>query len=138
MTNMGNYFRQTYDSISEYMPAVPLFGGSDNEKPNKNSKLKQIRQRIKSTKLSTNKNDKSPKRVNAENKDKRWYDKFFFGSNDEEDVSTEIPTAVEPPQESGFFSWFSNDGEKEVPIVNTTHDKQQGDFPFYFHFLLMF
>lgn len=136
MSNMGNYFRQTYDTLSGYLPVMPLVGEED-----KNTKPKR-RYRVKLQRGSNGTNGKSPKGVRHDIKDKdnRWYDKFFFGSVDEDEPATEAPAVVTPSEDSGFFSWFAENGDKSAETTNATQDaSQQGgvdstQFPFVIRF----
>lgn len=132
MSNMGNYFRQTYDTLSGYLPAMPLFG-EEIEKANKPKR----KYRVKLTKSPNGTNWKSPKGVSHDSKDKdnRWYDKFFFGSEDQDEAVTEVPAVVSPSEESGFFGWFAENGDKSGEAVNATQDESQQGAEDSIHFL---
>lgn len=122
MANMGNYFSQTYDTLSDYLPAMPLLSSkSEHETDNKRKK---IRHRLRLRRNSTNPNEKSAKKVVVKDKDNRWYDKFFMGSDEYDDPVTEASDFVAPSDESGFLNWFADDEEKTGETVNTGNNKQ--------------
>lgn len=125
MLNMGKYFQQTYDSISGYMPSIPSVFGSyddddddnDDDDEYEDDRIEQStikrRPKIKKSALFS----RSPNRIVVEEKNNRWYDRFFFGSDSVEDdqVSTAFP--VLSSTESSFFGWLSESEESTEKVT---------------------
>lgn len=107
MSNMGNYFRRTYDTITDYMPSFSLFESDDDDDEEDSSKIR--KPKLKNSLYS--KHRFPPNRVEIREKSKRWYDKFFFGSEEEEETIT-TPTPIKSTTESGFFNWFGDKTEE--------------------------
>lgn len=135
MTNMGNYFRSTYDTISNYMPAIPsVFGSDDDDEENENDLPVIRRPKLKKSSLFNRLTPyTSPSNyITAEEKPNRWYDKFFFGSGDSNDqISISTPsTPVVVTTEAGFFNWLSGDSAESSEKITTTEPsppKQSGE-----------
>lgn len=113
MTNMGKYFQQTYDSISEYIPVFPSVFGSDDDKQNDDE---ETTSRIPKKKILLY--NRSPNRIKVEEMNKKWYDKFFFGSDaDPAEVEQSSVNVIVPSTttESGFFQWFASSEDTTKP-----------------------
>lgn len=125
MSNMGYYFRKTYNTISDYVPSFQIFG--DDYEDDDSADRKKIRKP--KLKKSTYINRKKPlkKIVIQEKNNNRWYDKFFFGSESDEDVATVLPI-TKVTTEPGFFSWFSSSEEEITANSNIQqHSKPLDD-----------
>lgn len=122
MTNMGKYFQETYDSISEYMPVFPSVFGSDDDKKYDDD---ETTSRIPKKKISLY--SRSPNRIEVKETNKKWYDKFFFGSDvdsygvEQSSINEAIPSTT---PESGLFQWFaSSEDTTEKVIIKPETDK---------------
>lgn len=116
MTNMGKYFQQTYDSISEYIPVLPSIFGSDDDEKNDDDETTARIPKKKSSLYS-----RSPNGIEVKQTNKKWYDKFFFGSDaDSDEVEQSLINVAVPSTttESGLFQWFAS-GEDTTEKVTT-------------------
>lgn len=120
MSNMGHYFQRTYDTISDFVPAFPSIFGSDDDYDN-DDKDKDDDSKKRNPKLQYPLYSKYHNNVEIHEKnDNRWFDKFFFGSEDSEETTpTSVPQVHKLTTESGFFSWLSGSGEvtTEKPVI---------------------
>lgn len=130
MSKMGKYFQRTYDTISDYVPAFPSFFGSDDSDEDEDEDEDESKIRKPKLKNSLYTKSRHPNRVESSEKKSRWYEKFFFGSDDVEEATsttTQIPIRkVKLTTESGgFFSWFgSGEVTTEKPITATEQGRQ--------------
>lgn len=119
---MGKYFQQTYDSISEYIPVFPSIFGSDDDEKNDDD---ETTSRIPKKKISPY--SRSPNRIEVKETNKKWYDKFFFGSDadsDEVEYSSINIAAPSTTTEAGLFQWFaSSEDNMENVITKPETDK---------------
>lgn len=129
MSNMGNYFQRTYDTISDFVPSFSLFGsdgddGDDDDEDDDDASKKR------KPKLKHSLYSKHPNKVQIQEKNNnRWFDKFFYGSEDGEET-TSTPAVTPMPKvkittESGFFSWLG--GSAEVTEKPTEAPTEQGN-----------
>lgn len=128
MSNMGKYFQRTYDTLSDYVPAFPSFFGSDDDDDDEeyDDDASKIRKPKVKNSLELYSKSRLPNQVMAQEKTSRWYDKFFFGSDDTE-AATTTPTPlpkVKVTTEPGFFSWFG--GSEEVTTEKPIAETEQG------------
>lgn len=134
MTNMGKYFQKTYDTITDYAPALPSIFGSNDDEDNDNDEDDDddddsVKRKPK-LKQSLYSKSRYPNRVEAQEKNNRWYDKFFLGSEETEETTTSTTTPkpkIKSTTESGFFSWFGGSSEvnSEKPAGTTEQSKTE-------------
>lgn len=130
MPNVGKYFQNTFDSIGDVMPNMPLFGDDDSGEEDSEYDIdEEAMERVPKNKESLSNYFKMRERIKntiqekSKEKSKRWYDKFFFGSN--EDAITAPAPVVTTTTESNFFNWFGNKEETtEAAPVQTTAQTQ--------------
>lgn len=130
MPNVGKYFQNTFDSIGDVMPNMPLFGDDDSGEEDSEYDIdEEAMERVPKNKESLSNYFKMRERIKntiqekSKEKSKRWYDKFFFGSNEE--VITAPAPVVTTTTESNFFNWFGNKEETtEAAPVQTTAQTQ--------------
>lgn len=158
MPNVGSYFQKTLNTISDYIPPIPYLGGGDNdddddddEHDNKDKytddttenmsiRRPKFKYTLRKTQIQTKFHE--PLKTNGtQPKRKRWYDKFFFGS-EKESLTTANPVEVTTEQ-SKFFNWFGLNKdfstERSVPIPATPSTTQSLLFiSFIFSTLKMF
>lgn len=123
MTNVGKYFQNTYDTITDYIP----FGDEDDSREEDDADY-EFREGKKKSSLLNNKFTLRPPTNDIQEKSKRWYDKFFFGSKNEETITA--PTPTETTTESRFFGWFAgnkNEATEKVETIPITPAKPQGE-----------
>lgn len=124
MSNMGKYFQQTYDSISRYVPTfTSVFGfdddGEENENDNEN-KYEKRKPKIKKSPLFS----RIPNQIEIEEKHNKWYDKFFFGSDEDEQPVTSIPVTTSTTTPSSFFHWFADSAASESTEMVVTETEK--------------
>lgn len=132
MPNIGSYFRRTFDTLSDFLPAFPSFfgsGGEEDEDEEYDDDDDASKIRIPKFKHSlyskhTNKEESQEKNHN------RWFDKYFFGSDDagETNPSPMPMPKIKVTTESGFFSWLSGSDEITTvkPVVEETQTEKNG------------
>lgn len=115
MSNMGKYFQKTYDTLTDYVPSIPFFGSNndDDDDEEYDDESDDVSKKRK-PKLKPSMYLKHPNKVHIQEKNNnRWFDKFFYGSDDGEETTT-APTPiakVKVTTESGFFSWLGGSAE---------------------------
>lgn len=130
MFNMGKYVQKTYNSFTDYMPAMPSFFGSDDyDEDDENDGSQKRKPKFK---LSAYSKRNPLSRIDIEEKkNNRWYDKFFFGS-EEESITSPTP-ATTTTQAAGFFNWLGEDTEETTEKAATEqtseHSKLNLIFP---------
>lgn len=150
MPNVGGYFQKTFNTISDYIPPLPFTGDDDEDDDedddsssssdidrDENFSIRRPKFKYTLKKLfrpTHHHNDESqPKR-------KRWYDKFFFGSDDEL-KSTANPEEATTEQ-SKFFNWFRLNTElsteRSVPIQKPSTTPQSSFYTFILIFISVF
>lgn len=121
------YFQKTFNTISDYMPTLPFFGGDDEEDDDKNSDETSENSSIRRPKFkyTLRKVLRPLQNLQPHHNRKRWYDKFFFGSEDQSDTTETTADPTETTTErSKIFDWFKlnadSSTERIVPIRKTT------------------
>lgn len=109
----------TYNTLSNYLPAFPsVFGNSDDDE--EEDDYEPIRRpKLKKSPLFNRYSNHIP----TEEKNNRWYDKFFLGSGDSDEPTTPTPPVKIPPPDPGFFDWISNSGE--ISTEKNTDEQNQ-------------
>lgn len=129
MPSVGSYFQDTFDTIGDYMPELPMFGDdSDDEEVEYEEREDGTIERVPKRKGALSNFFKLRNRTNRnqiQEKSKRWYNKFFFGS-DEESITTPAPI-VETTTETRFFNWFGGNEETtaKAPVPTTAPPKSK-------------
>lgn len=114
MSNMGNYFRRTYDSITDFLPSISIFDWGDDDDDDDEDSSKIRKPKLKNSLYS--KDRFPPNRLEAQEKSKKWYDKFFFGSEEVETITP--PAPIKSTTESGFFNWFgAEESTEKLPAI---------------------
>lgn len=129
MPNFGSYFRGAYDSITDYMPALPFFGSNEDKGDGEDDDESDDSSKDRVPKLKNSLYSKHRKPLNSvliqEKNKNSWYDKFFYGSDDDDTTTTTTAASLLPVKsttESGFFSWLGGSSEEttEKPVIQTT------------------
>lgn len=119
MSGVGKYFQNTYDTITDTM-----FDNSEEDDTEYEFREASTERRAKKKNtLLKNKYTPRPPTNDIQEKSKRWYDKFFFGSHEE---TITAPPPTETTTESRFFNWFGgqkNEAPVKVETVETTSMK---------------
>lgn len=133
-SNVGKYFQNKFDSIGDYMPSMPFDDASDEEEDSEYDIDEETMERVPKNKDSLSNYFKLRDRVRntiqekSKEKSKRWYDKFFFGSN-EEAITAPTPVVTTTTTESNFFNWFGNKEETtDMPAPVQTTAQTQSKF----------
>lgn len=132
MPNIGSYFQRTYDTLSDFLPVFPSFFGSGGEEDeDEEDDDDDDASKIRIPKFKHSLNSKHTNKEESQEKNHiRWFDKYFFGSDDADETT---PPPMPMPKikvttESGFFSWLSGSGEITTvkPVVEEAQTEKNG------------
>lgn len=140
MPNVGSYFQKTFNTISDYIPPIPFVSGDyddddDDSEDNDRDKYTDTDDTTENTSIRRPKFKYSLRRPifkltnpletnGTQQKRKRWYDKFFFGS--EEETSTTVNPVESTTEQSKFLNWLgmnkdlTTERSVPIPITSTT------------------
>lgn len=134
MSNMGKYFEKTYDTITDYVPGFSFFGSTDGDEDDENDDDEDDASEKRKPKLKYSLYSKHPNKVPhiQEKTNNRWFDKFFYGSDDGEEITasaSETIPKVKVTTESGFFSWLGGSAEvtTEISAIQAQTQTEQGE-----------
>lgn len=128
MPNVGKYFKKTINTISDYIPPMPFAGEDDDDDEEDDDKDKDDEDdddsidkdddsnmsiRRPKFKYTLRKVFRRPLQLLRPDrgdgtKRKRWYDKFFFGSDDDSQAKDSFESTTE---QSKFMDWFRLNSE---------------------------
>lgn len=120
MPDVGGFFKNTMNSISDYMPALPFSGDDYDDEEEKKDESKNNDENVS---IRRPKFENTLKKIfrQTKYKQRRWFDKFFF-SSDEETTTTEEPNEA-TTERSKILNWLKLT-ERSVPFHTTSTTTQ--------------
>lgn len=143
VSNMGTLFQRTYETLSGFVPALPSIFGSDDDTDDDeddNEEVEALEKRKPKLKHSLYSKQPFKAEIQQKNKNNRWFDKFFLGSDDVEET-TPIPIPkIKVTTEPGFFDWLggSDDVTTDKVAVEQTQTEKSRKSPLNCNFHLKF
>lgn len=110
------------------MPSLPLFGQNNDEsdyiqiEEGRATTPRMDLRRPKTKKTSRFSNSFYSHRIGAEEKTNQWYNKFFYGSMEDDATTTPITPST---TEASYFNWFGDSNEENVEATTISDQSNQ-------------